>query len=126
MGHQHVSNGRIRVRQQKTGTHLWIKMHSELAGIIAQTPRDNLTFLVTAYGKPFSAAGFGNWFRECCDSAGPIEVLGSRSAQGRCSPPRRSRLHQSTNQGHHRATEQRPKWLATRKPPNRKSWPTKP
>ncbi len=70
MGHQHVSNGRIRVRQQKTGTHLWIKMHSELASIIAQTPRDNLTFLVTAYGKPFSAAGFGNWFRECCDSAG--------------------------------------------------------
>lgn len=23
-----------------------------------------------AQAKPFSAAGFGNWFRECCDDAG--------------------------------------------------------
>jgi integrase len=28
------------------------------------------TFLVTAYGKPFSEAGFGNWFRDRCDEAG--------------------------------------------------------
>jgi integrase len=30
----------------------------------------DLTFLVTEYGKPFSAAGFGNWFRDRCDEAG--------------------------------------------------------
>jgi integrase len=30
----------------------------------------DLTFLVTAYGKPFSEAGFGNWFRDRCDEAG--------------------------------------------------------
>ena len=28
------------------------------------------TFLVTEFGKPFSAAGFGNWFRHRCDEAG--------------------------------------------------------
>jgi integrase len=31
---------------------------------------DNLTFLVTAQGAPFTPAGFGNWFRECCDAVG--------------------------------------------------------
>jgi integrase len=30
----------------------------------------DLTFLVTAYGKPFTEAGFGNWFRDRCDEAG--------------------------------------------------------
>src|SRR5271166_5285332 len=29
-----------------------------------------LTFLVTEYGKPFSVAGFGNWFRDKCNEAG--------------------------------------------------------
>ncbi len=29
-----------------------------------------MAFLVTAQGKPFTAAGFGNWFREVCDSIG--------------------------------------------------------
>ena len=30
----------------------------------------HLTFLVTEQGKPFTAAGFGNWFRDRCDEAG--------------------------------------------------------
>src|ERR1700731_3417635 len=38
--------------------------------IHAMPTGDHLTFLVTAQGKPFSAAGFGNWFREVCDEAG--------------------------------------------------------
>jgi hypothetical protein len=29
-----------------------------------------MTFLETAHGKPFSEAGFGNWFRDRCDEAG--------------------------------------------------------
>jgi integrase len=33
-------------------------------------PADNLTYLVTVYGKPFTPAGFGNWFRDRCDEAG--------------------------------------------------------
>jgi len=28
------------------------------------------TFLMTEQGKPFSEAGFGNWFRDRCDDAG--------------------------------------------------------
>ncbi len=30
----------------------------------------DMTFLVTDYGKPFTEAGFGNWFRDRCDEAG--------------------------------------------------------
>jgi integrase len=30
----------------------------------------DLTFLTTEYGKPFTEAGFGNWFRDRCDEAG--------------------------------------------------------
>ena len=38
--------------------------------MLAATSRDNLTFLVTAQGKPFTAPGFGNWFGACCRAAG--------------------------------------------------------
>ena len=41
-----------------------------LASVIEATPNEDLTFLVTEYGKPFTAAGFGGWFREMCDAAG--------------------------------------------------------
>src|SRR4029077_10357127 len=41
-----------------------------LAAIIAETPADHLTFLTTQSGQPFTAAGFGNWFRDQCNIAG--------------------------------------------------------
>ena len=43
----------------------------ELARIVAATKlQGRETFLVTDYGKPFSAAGFGNWFAEQCRRVG--------------------------------------------------------
>lgn len=78
MGRQHVTGDSIRVVQQKTGARLLIPMHVKLRDAIDNTPKDNLTFLMTEFGKPFSAAGFGNIFREWCDKAG----LGSLSAHG--------------------------------------------
>jgi site-specific recombinase XerD len=41
-----------------------------LEQIIAGSPCGSMTFLETAQGKPFTAAGFGNWFRDRCDEAG--------------------------------------------------------
>ena len=70
MGRQHLAGDKISVRQQKTDARLKIPVHPTLRLIIDATPLENLTFLVTAYGKPFTAAGFGNWFRERCDEAG--------------------------------------------------------
>lgn len=69
MGWQHVTGHRISVCQSKTAARLDIPMHPTLRAVMAATPRENMTFLVTEYGKPFSAAGFGNWFREQCDAA---------------------------------------------------------
>lgn len=70
MGWQHVNGHRISVVQRKTGARLEIPMHPTLQAVMAATPRENMTFLVTRHGKPFSSAGFGNWFRERCDEAG--------------------------------------------------------
>jgi len=70
MGRQHVRAGLIAVKQQKTGAALWIPIHRDLQAVLDATPADNLTFLVTASGKPFSPAGFGNWFGDCCREAG--------------------------------------------------------
>jgi integrase len=41
-----------------------------LAEIIAASPTGKESFLETSKGKPFTVAGFGNWFRDRCDEAG--------------------------------------------------------
>ncbi|MGY4253818.1 integrase [Bradyrhizobium sp. USDA 4516] len=41
------------------------------AAIDAMPASDHLTFLVTAQDKPFTAAGFGNYFRDTCHEALP-------------------------------------------------------
>ena len=70
MGRQHVRNGAISVRQQKTGASLEIPIHQDLQTVLDATPSEHLTFLVTEFGKPFAPAGFGNWFRDQCNEAG--------------------------------------------------------
>lgn len=70
LGRQHVSNGRLLYRQQKTGVELSVPIHSDLAEELRLAPATDLCFLTTEFGKPFTAAGFGNWFREQCNAAG--------------------------------------------------------
>ena len=70
MGWQHIKGEWIAVRQEKTNTPLMLKMHPELVHILAAVPRSNLTFLVTARGAAFSAAGLSNWFGKACHAAG--------------------------------------------------------
>jgi integrase len=69
IGKQHVRKGRIYITQQKTGTKLAIPIHHELQAVLGDAPSEHLTFLITAYGQPFTPAGFGGWFREACDAA---------------------------------------------------------
>lgn len=56
-----------RARQVK---HREIPLLPELKAVIDATPSGHLTFLVTTFGKPFTANGFGNWFRRRCNEAG--------------------------------------------------------
>jgi integrase len=73
-GRQHVKDGTLRFVPRKTRYKRMIASEKpilpELATILAAGPTGDLTFLVTEYGKPFTAAGFGGWFRERCDEAG--------------------------------------------------------
>jgi integrase len=75
MGPQHIKNGVLFVRQQKTDMEkvdevLEIPVHPDLSRIIAASECGNLAFLMTGYGAPFTAAGFGNLFRNWCNEAG--------------------------------------------------------
>ncbi|MDB5663196.1 MAG: hypothetical protein JWN59_1534 [Sphingomonas bacterium] len=70
MGRQHVRDGMIAVTQQKTKTPLRIPIHPELRRVLDSSGTGNMTFLVTAFGKPFAPAGFTNWFRDMVREAG--------------------------------------------------------
>jgi integrase len=74
IGPQHVRRGRVRFTQAKNEhrnpVHIDIPLHPDLAAAIEAAPSGHLTFLATAFGKPFTAAGFGNWFRDRCNEAG--------------------------------------------------------
>jgi integrase len=74
MGPQHIQGGLLRwVRgktAQTTGIEVYIEETAEIRQIIDASPNGHLTFLVTEFGKPFTAAGFGNWFRGQCNAAG--------------------------------------------------------
>jgi integrase len=74
LGRQHVKNGWLSMVPRKTH-HRRREISQKpilptLADIIAHSPTGNLTFLVTQYGKSFTANGFGGWFRARCDEAG--------------------------------------------------------
>src|SRR5262245_29527775 len=69
MGPQHIRNGILGIRQQKTGIELAIPIHSALAAIMAETPTRHLTFLTNQCGRPFTEGYFSQWFREQCDMA---------------------------------------------------------
>jgi integrase len=62
---------RLRFTQSKTGSVMDIPMAEPLTEIIAATNMVGVkTFLVTDYGRQFTPAGFGGWFRDRCDEAG--------------------------------------------------------
>jgi integrase len=74
LGRQHVKAGLLRMVPRKT-RHKRLEVSEKrvlpvLADIIEQSPTGALTFLETEYGRPFTAAGFGGWFRTRCDEAG--------------------------------------------------------
>lgn len=71
-GRQHETAGGtwLKVRQAKTGEWLELPIVAPLRAAIDAAPAGSLTYLETAQGRPFTANGFGNWFRDRCDEAG--------------------------------------------------------
>jgi integrase len=77
LGAQHAPGATLSYRRGKTGVAVDIPVLPELRAAIDAIPERNLTFLITKQGRPFTAAGFGNWFRDQCNAAGI-----SKSAHG--------------------------------------------
>jgi integrase len=66
-----MRHGRFIFTASKNQAEINMPVAEPLAATIAATPMIGVkTFLVTDYGKPFTPAGFGNWFRTRCDEAG--------------------------------------------------------
>jgi integrase len=70
LGRQHIRGGLLSLRQQKTGAQVTIPVLPELEAVLAASTISGLTFLTTEFGRPFTAAGFGGWFRRRCNEAG--------------------------------------------------------
>jgi integrase len=70
LGRQHVRDGVIMMRTEKTGTQVEIPILPELAEIIAGSPTCDLAFIATPDGRPIAKESFGAWFHDACKAAG--------------------------------------------------------
>ncbi|MGE3711030.1 MAG: tyrosine-type recombinase/integrase, partial [Hyphomicrobiaceae bacterium] len=68
----------------------------ELDRIIEASPTGDLTYLVTSFGKPYTANGFGNWFRDACRQAGlrDCSAHGLRKASATLAAEQGATVHQ--------------------------------
>jgi integrase len=70
MGRQNLKGGYLTFTQAKTGAHLTLPVLPPLAASLAEVPKDQMLFVATFTGEPFTAKGFGNWFSAACREAG--------------------------------------------------------
>lgn len=71
LGPQHIKGNRIEWTAAKGEKPMILPLAPQLRDAIAAMPAVGIrTLLVSAWGKPFTKDGFGNWFREQCIAAG--------------------------------------------------------
>lgn len=74
LGRQFERDGRLEFRAQKTrkkrNADLSLRILPELRASIDACASQSMTYLLTEYGRPFTANGFGNYFKKCCVAAG--------------------------------------------------------
>ncbi|HEX7852288.1 MAG TPA: tyrosine-type recombinase/integrase [Sphingobium sp.] len=70
VGGQNRDGDSLVLRHTKNRSETVIPILAPLARALDAIDVQHLTYLVTAFGKPFTAAGFGNWFGERCTMAG--------------------------------------------------------
>ncbi len=70
LGRQHVRDGVIRLRTQKTNEPVAIRLHPALAESIDAAPSSALTFVCNSYGRPYTVESFGNLIAEAARTAG--------------------------------------------------------
>lgn len=70
LGPQNIVEGRVLLTAAKTNKAVNVIAAPPLLDAIEATATGEQTLLITQHGKPFSTAGFGNWFRDRCNEAG--------------------------------------------------------
>lgn len=70
MGRQHLRGNVLSFRTSKTGSVVTVELPEYVMSLIGKTKTGDLHFIVTSHGKPFSKAGFGNWFGAAAREAG--------------------------------------------------------
>jgi len=98
LGRQNMEKGRLRFRQYKNSRRrpvdLSIPIMPELNKVLEMVPKDQMQFIITEFGKPFTNNGFGNKFRSWCTDAGLPhcsahglrKAAATRLAQHGCTP----------------------------------------
>ncbi len=80
-GRQHVRGNMAWMPTEKTGKAASFPILPPLQASIDASVTGDLTFFVTAYGRPMTKESFGNWFRDACVAAGvPGRAHGLRKA----------------------------------------------
>lgn len=69
LGRGNIRGDSIAIIQLKNNEPVLVPMTEQLSETLAAV-KDRMIFLQTEYGKPFTAAGFGGWFRDQCNKAG--------------------------------------------------------
>lgn len=70
IGKQHIRGELLSIKTRKTGAVVTVELPQYLLDVIAATKTGDLHLVVTSHGKPFTDAGFGNWFHSCSLKAG--------------------------------------------------------
>jgi integrase len=78
LGRQHVQDGVVTIKTEKTDTEVTLPILPVLARTIEVGPCGDLTFIAGKNGRPLTKESFGNLFRKACREAG----VSDRSAHG--------------------------------------------
>lgn len=70
LGRQHLRGDVLSFRTSKTGSVVTVELPQSVMDMIETMKTGDLHLIVTSHGKPFSKAGFGNWFGSAAREAG--------------------------------------------------------
>jgi integrase len=81
LGRQHIANGIISLKTEKTGTPVIIPVLPELQTVIDASPTGDLVFIAKPNGAPMRKESLGTIFKDACKAAGvPGSAHGIRKA----------------------------------------------
>ena len=107
-GPQHLKDGVLVFRQEKTGTPLRIPLQSETAAEIERHKSGQLAFVLSSNGRPYKRKPFQQWFSRRCNEIGltHCSAHGLRGARLRRYAEAGASFEQMKSIGGHKTTSQ--------------------